>query len=741
MQGLIATPGRRAAALAALLLLLSLALVPGFDLQAQPPGPADDDAPVAAGDAADPDAPVFDEKLQVTATRAERRPEDVPAPVSVVSRAEIDAAAAVKPGDLFPQLPGVEVEGNGPFLGLPVIRGMAGNRVLVLVDGHRLNNSREAINFGGVQPSLVDVEQIEEIEITRGPASVLYGTDAIGGIVNLITRSPRVPADGRVYGGGVRTEYDSAAEGRTVAGDVHVASPGWTLFLDGSVREFDDYESPEGLVPSSGAETDAFHAELESRIADGHSVELDYQRFRGSDIGVPGTDGVFTGSYPATDRDAVSLFYEGRGPGAAARWIEASAYYQEQVESFATLLDLPPIPAGPYRLSIDTETERVGEVETSGVDLLARAAAGDRHLFTYGVQLFRDEVSESRRETSVLVFDPVFPGPPPFTETDVDLTPTTPEGSFQGLGVFVQDEITLDRWTLLPGVRYDRFEIDTEPLAREEGVLPAESRSEDAVSASLGALYRVSDTWSIAASAGRAFRTPNLIERYFFGPSSQGGLTVPNPDLDNETSLNVDLGLKLHARRLRGSITGFRNEVDDYITFVPGELDGQPTLGGQPITTVDNIGEARVQGIEAEAEYAIGTHRNGAHRWRIFGNATYTRAENLTGDEPLFVAPFKAVGGVHWSATDLPVGASFTARWVDAQDRVPEGFTPTESFTVADLGVVVGLDRWIGYDLDLRTTVRNLTDETYTEPYGAVLEPGRSYVVSFDLDLSTGGRP
>ncbi len=737
MESLTRTTARRPAALAAPLLLLSLVLVPRLDARAQPPA-----AP--AEDPADPEAPVFEEKVQVTATRAERRPEEVPAPVSVVSRAEIEAAAAVKPGDLFPQLPGVEVEGNGPFLGLPVIRGMAGNRVLVLVDGHRLNNSREAINFGGVQPSLVDVGQIEEIEITRGPASVLYGTDAIGGIVNLITRSPRVPAEGRVYGGGVRTEYGSAADGRSVAADLHVASPGWTLFLDGSLREFDDYESPEGTVPSSGAESDAFHAEVESRIADGHSVELDYQRFRGSDIGVPGTDGVFTGSFPYTDRDAVSLFYEGRGPGAVTRWmrwIEASAYYQEQTENFATFLDLPPIPAGPYRLSIDTESERVGDVETSGVDLLARAAAGDRHLFTYGVQFFRDEVSESRRETSVLVFEPLFPGPPPFTETTEDLTPTTPEGSFQGLGVFVQDEITLDRWTILPGVRYDRFDLDTEPLAREEGVLPAESRSEDAVSASVGALYRVSDSWSVAASAGRAFRTPNLIERYFFGPGSQGGLTVPNPDLDNETSLDFDLGLKLHARRLRGSITGFRNEIDDYITFVPGELDGQPTIGGQLVTTVDNIGEARVQGIEAEAEYAIANHRKGAQRWRIFGNATYTRAENLTGDEPLFVAPFKAVGGVHWSATKLPVGASFTARWVDAQDRVPEGFTPTESFTVADLGVVVGLERWIGYDLDLRTTVRNLTDEAYTEPYGAVLEPGRSYVVALDIDLSTGGRP
>ncbi|MGH7572912.1 MAG: TonB-dependent receptor plug domain-containing protein, partial [Gemmatimonadota bacterium] len=165
------------------------------------------------------------EEIQVTATRTERSGFEVPAPVTVIDKAELERRQAAKPGDLFALEPGLEVEGSGPFLGLPVVRGLSGNRVLLLVDGQRLNNSREAVNFGGVQPSLVDVAEIEEIEVLRGPASVLYGTDALGGIVNIRTRKPPVPTDGLVVGGTLRPRYGSSGDQRSGQLDLYLTSP------------------------------------------------------------------------------------------------------------------------------------------------------------------------------------------------------------------------------------------------------------------------------------------------------------------------------------------------------------------------------------------------------------------------------------------------------------------------------------------------------------------------------------
>ena len=149
---------------------------------------------------------------------------------------------------------------------------------------------------------------------------------------------------------------------------------------------------------------------------------------------------MFTGFYPRTTRDKASLRYEGEWPGPIPT-LKAGLYVQDQEEDFATLLDLPAIPAGPFDLLIDTETRRRSDVRTVGFDLQADAALGGTHFLTYGLEVFRDDVEETRREVSTQEFVPTAPGPPGMTETSVDDDPTTPDGTFQGTGVYLQDEV------------------------------------------------------------------------------------------------------------------------------------------------------------------------------------------------------------------------------------------------------------------------------------------------------------
>jgi hemoglobin/transferrin/lactoferrin receptor protein len=666
------------------------------------------------------------EEIQVTATRTERSGFEVPAPVSVIGAPKIEREQPARPGDLFALEPGLEVEGSGPFLGLPVVRGLSGNRVLLLVDGQRLNNSREAVNFGGVQPSLVDVGEIAEIEVLRGPASVLYGTDALGGIVNIRTRKPLVPERGLVIGGGLEPRYGSAGDQRSGQLDLFVASPSVSLLVQGGLRNTDDFESPRGLIANSAAESRNVSASLEVRPSEDARLSLDVETFRGEDIGVPGASGVFTGFFPRTTRDKARLRYEGEGPGPLPS-LKAGVYVQDQEEDFATLLDLPAIPAGPFDLLIDTETRRRSDVRTVGFDLQADAALGAGHFLTYGLELFRDDVKETRREVSTQEFVPTAPGPPGMTETTVDEDPTTPDGTFQGTGVYLQDEIRVGGLVVIPGLRYDRFDIEVEPLTRPEGDLPAESRTEDAVSASVGALYEIDERVHLTAGVGRAFRTPNLIERYFFGPGSQGGLSVPNPDLDNETSLNLDAGVKLRTSRLAASATYFHNRIDEFITFVPATFMGDSTFGGSPVSTVDNVGDARIQGVEAAVEaYASGW----GSTWSAFGSFTVNRGRNLSEDAPLFVPPTKLVVGTGWRDAAGRFAAGTTARIVAEQDRVPEGILRTAGFGVVDLYGSIDLAALAGYPLTLRARLENLTDKAYSEPYGGSLEPGRNLIVT-----------
>jgi len=666
---------------------------------------------------------VLVDEIQVTASRARRAVSDVAAPMSVLDRETIESLQPDKVGDLFAREPGIEVDGAGPFLGLPVIRGLSGNRVLVLVDGQRLNNAREAINFGGVQPSLVDVERIEEVEILRGPASVLYGTDALGGIVNIVTDEPPFPTDGLEFGGRLSSSYSSIDEGWSVTGGAHVAAPDISLRVSGTKRDADDFEAPDGEVVNSEAESIDVSADLDLRLAPGHRLGVQLQRFEGEDIGLPGAAGVFSASFPFTDRDKASVEYRGDGiPGLGSLTVEA--YVQDQEENFTTVLDLPPIEAGPFNLLVDSRTERVSDVLTVGWGARGETRAGDSHRLTYGIDFFRDEVDEERREETVTVREPTFPGPPPSEETEIDTAPTTPEGSFQGVGVYLQDEIEAGRWRVVPGIRFDRFDIDTERLERPEGDVPAEEIQEEALTGSLGVLFRATDHLKLAVNAGRGFRTPNLIERFFFGPGSQGGLTVPNPDLDDETSLNVDLGFRLRFPSLRASATYFHNRIDDFVTFRAATFEGDSTFGGQPVSQVQNVGEVRLQGVELSAEYLLATAWS---RWLLFANASYTDGEDLETDEPLFVPPAKVVVGLRWSDHGERFSALVSARAVDRQDDVPAGFDEVPGFAVFDLRGSLDLAAWVDQDVVLQIGIENLTDKLYREPFNAAFSPGRSF--------------
>ena len=687
-------------------------------------------SPLAAQDAEQVADTVLMEEIQAVATRNDRESFDVPVPVDVIDRERIEASQADNAvADIFPLRAGLEVEGEGSFLGLPVLRGLSGNRVLVLVDGQRLNNSREAINFGGVQPGLVDVSSIESIEVVRGPASVLYGSDAIGGIVNIVTRKAELPSEGFTVSGSATTRFSTIDDQRTGGLTLRAATPDIGLVVRGSARDADDYSSPLGDVAQSGAVTRSVAADLEWRTAPNQAVTLEWTTFQGEDIGVPGSGGVFTGFYPETDRTKISVGYEAHELAPWLTRLEARIYGQEQKETFATVLDLPPIPAGPFDLLIDTTTERFGDVRTTGIDVQAGTPIHDGHFLTYGADLYRDDVDERRQEESVMVFEPRAPGPPGRTETGIDDAPTTPESSYQGLGLYLQDEVSAGRWTLIPGVRFDRFDIDAEALERGEGSVSAEDRTESALSGSFAALFRAADWLHLTGSMGRAFRTPNIIERFFFGPGSQGGLSVPNPDLENETSVNVDIGFKARGSGFRAEVTYFHNRIDDFITFVPGTFMGESEFGGQPITTVGNVGEARIRGLEAEVE----------HRSPLFGGSRIAMAaiswndgDNLVEDEPLFVPPHKLALGLGWTNRAGRVSSLVTGRFVDGQSEVPEGFDPTSGFAVFDLHAAVDLSFLTGQPVVLRAGVENLLDRAFSEPYGSALAPGRNLILSLE---------
>ncbi|HXG68565.1 MAG TPA: TonB-dependent receptor, partial [Blastocatellia bacterium] len=412
------------------------------------------------------------ERLTVTATRAESLAADTPVPVSVIERAEIERRTLTTIGDLFRRLPGTSTVNEGPFQVRPRIRGLDSNRVLILVDGERLNNARTSTSNSGIEIGLVDVGQIESVEVARGSGSVLYGTDALAGTINIITRgTPPRPDSGFRFEGGFNGFFSSNETGRR--GSAYLAGA-WSRFafrVAQTLDRFDNYHS--GAVPTPFGEDDSDRAtevvnsqyhggntQVVGRffLDDRQSLSAHYERRRAADIGVPAVAGVFTAFFPFSDRDKVSARYEGHNLTGALARLAASVYYQRQERNFSNTLSVPAAPPafpGSFQFS-----ETITDTRSAGFDLQSNWAFGTKNVLTTGASYFRDRNRDAR---FIERLSPDFSTFPPRLARSTDESRSVPDATFGDLAFFAQDEFQATRWLrVVGGARVDRFDINSE---------------------------------------------------------------------------------------------------------------------------------------------------------------------------------------------------------------------------------------------------------------------------------------
>src|SRR5690349_19325960 len=220
-------------------LILMILLSPIIVL-AQQPTTADEEAKVVEEQ---PLASFFAETT-VTATGSERNVFDIATPVTVIRQEKIEQKTAENPADLLREQPGVDVNGVGPNQIRPVIRGQRGLRVLFLEDGLRLNNPRRQTDFGEIG-GLVDLHNVASIEVVRGPASVLYGSDAIGGVMNAVSSEPRFRSNSSIAGY-LEGRRSSAGDLSNVSAGIEAKLGLFSFQLGGTRRQSENYSVPAG---------------------------------------------------------------------------------------------------------------------------------------------------------------------------------------------------------------------------------------------------------------------------------------------------------------------------------------------------------------------------------------------------------------------------------------------------------------------------------------------------------------
>ncbi len=657
---------------------------------------------------------VFEDQLVVTASRQEESSADVPAPITVIDRRMIEQAQPEKMADLFKEIPGVEIDGEGPFRGLPVIRGFSSNRVLIMVDGQRLNNARESTTFAGIQPGLVNLSEVERIEVLRGPASVQYGSDAIGGVINIITRAPDLGAAEFEVNGDVSYGYGTAADSQQASAYVSGSGQGFAFDVGASYQDASDYTAADGAhddsryvdytleddtVPNSGMTQTALNGNLRFLTGEQGVFRVNLEAVRTDDVGFPGFDPETSGidiSFPNFDRDKLGLAWNS-GPVWGLNDVSLSTYYQKVDKESIRNLNFGPT----FYLNNYTRSQ----IDSVGFNAQSIADFG-RHRLTFGLDFYQDRIEDETLAES------------PFgSNTEV----AVPKSHQTGLGGYLQDKIRVgERLIVHAGLRGDTFAFKSEDDPDYIGE-PFDVTDSD-ISGNVGVNYAVTPHVDLTALVARGFRAPNLQERSFVGLASTGDTYIlQNPNLSSEESLNYEGGFKVRYDRYFGGFTVFYNDVSDFITLE--FLGTSPDPPYFELAQFANIEQATIWGIEFDLETLFATY------WSVFFNYAYIEGTNEITDEPLpTIPPQKIVLGLRYQRASWWAEAS--ARIVDRETDLPPGDPFFEvgypGFTV--YGLSGGYDFRFG--LGLIATLENATDKLYSEPFNNRPEPGQNLRVS-----------
>ena len=559
-------------------------------------------------------------------------------PTSVLAGQELSKQLEMSLGATLESQPGVAARSFGPAPARPVIRGLDGDRVLILQDGQRLGDLSSQSGDHGVP---INPAAAQKIEVVRGPATLLYGANAIGGLVNVITDEiPTKPMMGT--SGNLTFDLGTAASEGGAAGDVHVGNGTLALHVGGGGRRSSDVDTPEGDVVNSQSRSGFGNVGLSwtgAKSYFGGSYGYDDSKY-----GIPVIE---DGQVQLTPRRH-SFSLRGGGQGLEGAF-----------DSYRATLAV-------RRYKHDElEGDQVGTAftnNTAEIEVMGSHRALGRMKGSLGGWVLNRAFDATGEEA---------------------LSPAVDQ---QGFATFLYEEVTWPHVTFQFGGRLDHagYQPNGEP-----------DRSFTTGSGSLGLLFRpagADDRLTIAFSAARAARSPALEELFYFGPHPGNfAFEVGNPGLRPEHALGFDLSLRWRTSRVTGEITYFRNDVSGYLFRAPlteeefnarldefaarfpsRDIEGPVDPEGFPI--IEYIAaDSVLQGVEAHSDVQL------TPQVTVELGLDYVQGTLTDEDEPLpRIPPLRFRGGLRYQRNAFQAGADLSI--VSTQDRVFSTETPTDGY-------------------------------------------------------------
>ncbi|MCC4612569.1 TonB-dependent hemoglobin/transferrin/lactoferrin family receptor [Xanthomonas campestris pv. esculenti] len=646
------------------------------------------------------------DRLQVTATRTQRALVDVPGTVDVIDREQLDNQLVRELKDLFRYTPGVSVTTNsGRFTGASGIRvrGLDGNRVAILVDNVPVPDTFAFGSYLNANRNFVDLETLKRVEVVRGPASALYGSDALGGVVAFVTKDPSdyLSDDTSSYVG-LKFGYEGDWNGLFAGATGAFGGERWSGMVAVAHRQGQEAQN-QGDIRSR----DFTRTAANPQQVDGRSVltKLVYapsarQRFKltvegNEDYGsIDALTSIDTRSPSASLR---ILSQEGRDHQTRARVslrheIDAldSALaddlqwqmYRQDSESLQRTNEL-------RGNNTRRHNEHTFDQRVYGLLVNAHKAIDTgtlRHEITYGLDGTWTDTRAKRDGYSVNLANGAVTnrvGQDVFPVRDFPTSETTK------LGLYAQDEISLldGRLSLTPGVRVDYFRLSPrlDNIFREDNPgVAAATIDQTRVSPKFGAVWRFSDAWSAYANYAHGFRAPPYNDVNIGFTNLQGRYTaIANPDLKAETSRGGELGLRFNDAL---GYLGLAVYYTDYRDFIESNAPAGVNADGFMVFQSRNVDDVVIKGAEARGGLDLGVLA-GWQGWSLNSAVAYSEGDNLTDNTPLnSVDPLRGTLGVafdsdRWGAELI---GSFVAR--KRRPQLASYYTPAGYATLDLMG-------------------------------------------------------
>ncbi len=662
-------------------------------------------------------------EVVITATRRSQRPFDLSFSTHAVTSDDISNSFYRSTPEALRELPGIMVQKTSHGQGSPYIRGFTGFQNLLLIDGIRLNNS--VFRPGPNQYwNTVDPFSLNRLEIVKGPTSVLYGSDAIGGTVNAITKGPSGYGEGFQYSRRIYYRFSSGERSHTYRFELNAT---WDdklgLWLGGTFKDFGSLRAGRGTGSQPNTGYEEWDAEFKLEYFFNPDTRLVFAHQEVDQNNVPRTHRtIFAKSFKGT-----TIGSDRRRDLDQERRLTYIQLHAENIDSFIETM----------RLSISWQEmhetrDRIrgsGRRDLQGFDVGTFGASAQFESFspigylTYGIEYYRDRVNSFSTRNNIQ-------------------GPVANNASYDLLGVYLQDEVNVsDRLDLVLGGRINFARADANRVS--DPLLGRRTSTADEWWSFVGSArlvyHVVPEHINFFGAVSQGYRAPNLSDLTRFDSARSNEIETPALGLDPENFLSFEVGLKTEYNNWSMQAAYFHTLIDESIVRVPtGRI-----IDDEFEVTKLNGGDGFVQGIELATSYRFHP------QWTAFGNLTWIDGEVDTfptsrprrAREPISrLMPVTGLVGVRWDDPSKKFWVEGLATIADGQDnlssrdradtsRIPPGGTP--SYTVFSLR-----SGWqLKDNVNLTVALENITDEDYRIHGSGLNELGRSLNIGISISF------